>query len=156
MLDDLAARIAAVREPRTAPMPSAAYLGTGLAYDLNGWMTAERFLGLLRTKQRYTPVTIDNAAILRAAELVTGQMQLSTVWDPEDSRLLVVFGSNPVVSHGYGTALSDPITRIRDFRRAGGELWVCDPIRTETAALADGYLAIRPGHRPSGARLAGA
>lgn len=144
VLDDLAAGIAAARDDH-GPDAVGAYLATGLAYDLNGWMTAERFLGLLRTKQRYTPATIDNAAILRAAELVTGQMQLSTVWDPEDSRLLVVFGSNPVVSHGYGTALSDPIARIREFRRAGGELWVCDPIRTETAALADGHLAIRPG-----------
>ncbi|MBM3692647.1 MAG: molybdopterin oxidoreductase [Actinobacteria bacterium] len=144
VLDDLAARIAAVRAEHGNDAVGA-YLATGLAYDVNGWMTAERFLGLLRTKQRYTPATIDNAAILRAAELVTGQMQCSTVWDPEDSRLLVVFGSNPVVSHGYGTALSDPITRIREFRRAGGALWVLDPIRTETAALADGHLAIRPG-----------
>ena len=143
-LDDLAAALVGVRDAH-GPDAVGGYLATGLAYDLNGWMTAERFLGLVRTKQRYTPATIDNAAILRAAELVTGQMQLSTVWDPDDSRLLVVFGSNPVVSHGYGTALSDPITRIRDFRRAGGALWVCDPIRTETAALADGHLAIRPG-----------
>lgn len=144
VLDDLADRIAAVRAEHGNDAVGG-YLATGLAYDLNGWMTAERFLGLLRTKQRYTPVTIDNAAILRAAELVTGQMQLSTVWNPEDSRLLLVFGSNPVVSHGYGTALADPITRIRDFRRAGGELWVCDPVRTETAVLADGHLAVRPG-----------
>lgn len=144
VLDDLAAGIAAVRSAH-GPDAVGGYLATGLAYDVNGWTTAERFLGRLRTKQRYTPVTIDNAAILRAAELVTGQMQLSTVWDPEDSRLLVVFGSNPVVSHGYGTALSDPITRVREFRRAGGELWVLDPIRTETAALADRHLALRPG-----------
>lgn len=144
VLDDLAARVAALRAEHGNDAVGA-YLATGLAYDITGWMTAERFLGMLRTKQRYTPVTVDNAAILRAAELVTGHMQLSTVWDPDDSRLLVVFGSNPVVSHGYGTALPDPITRIRDFRRAGGELWVCDPIRTETAALADGHLAVRPG-----------
>jgi anaerobic selenocysteine-containing dehydrogenase len=144
VLDDLAARIGRLR---TAHGPDAlgAYLATGLAYDIGGWLTAERFLGMLRTKQRYTPVTVDNAAILRAAELVTGQLQLSPVWDPDDSRLLLVFGSNPVVSHGYGTALSDPITRIRAFRRAGGEVWVVDPMRTETAALADAHLAIRPG-----------
>ena len=144
VLDDLAARIADTRATH-GPDSVGVYMGTGLAYDINGWMTAERFLGLLRTKQRYTPMTIDNAAILRAAELVTGQMQISTVWNPEDSRLLVVFGSNQVVSHGYGTALSDPITRIRDFRRAGGELWVVDPMRNETAALADQHLAVRPG-----------
>ena len=144
VLDDLAARLAETRATHGNDAVGA-YMGTGLAYDINGWMTAERFLGLLRTKQRYTPATIDNAAILRSAELVTGQMGISTVWNPEDSRLLLVIGSNPVVSHGYGTALSDPITRIRDFQRAGGELWVVDPMRTETAALADTHVAIRPG-----------
>src|SRR6476660_2018575 len=144
VLDDLADRIAAVRAEHGNDAVGA-YLATGLAYDLNGWHTAERLLGLLPTQQRYTPVTIDNAAILRSAELVADNMQLSTVWNPEDSKLLVLFGTNPVVSHGYGTTLSDPITGIRDFRRAGGELWVLDPVRTETAALADGYLALRPG-----------
>lgn len=144
VLDDLAARIAAVRTEHGRDSVGA-YLATGLAYDLNGWYTAERFLGLLRTKQRYTPTTIDNAAILRSAELVAGNMQLSTVWDPEDSKLLIVFGTNPVVSHGYGTTLSDPITRVRDFRGNGGVVWVLDPLRTETAALADGHVALRPG-----------
>ena len=49
-----------------------AYLAAGLAYDINGWMTTERLLRRLGTRQRYTPVTVDNAPVLRAAELVTG------------------------------------------------------------------------------------
>lgn len=122
-----------------------AYLATGLAYDVNGWLTAERFLRRLGTRQRYTPVTVDNAPVLRAAELVTGTSELNTVWDPEDSRLLLLFGTNPVVSHGYGTTLADPVARLREFRSRGGRVWVVDPRRTETAALADVHLAIRPG-----------
>jgi len=30
------------------------YLGTGMAYDIAGWHTAERLIGGLRTHQRYT------------------------------------------------------------------------------------------------------
>ncbi|HEY8217973.1 MAG TPA: molybdopterin dinucleotide binding domain-containing protein, partial [Acidimicrobiia bacterium] len=67
------------------------------------------------------------------------------VWDPDRSSLLLLFGTNPVVSHGYGTTLADPVTRLRDFRARGGRLWVADPRRTETAALADVHVAIRPG-----------
>ena len=122
-----------------------AYLATGFAYDINGWLTAERLLRRLGTRQRYTPVTVDNAPVLRAAELVTGTPELNTVWDPDRSRLLLAFGTNPVVSHGYGTTLADPVARLRDFRAAGGQLWVIDPRHTETAALADAHLAIRPG-----------
>ena len=122
-----------------------AYLGTGLAYDINGWMTAERFLRRLGTRQRYTPVTVDNAPVLRAAEQVTGTSELNPVWDPSRSRLLLLFGTNPVVSHGYGTTLADPVARLREFRARGGAIWVLDPRRSETAAHADHHLAIRPG-----------
>jgi anaerobic selenocysteine-containing dehydrogenase len=143
VLDDLAETI------RTATLESAdgvgAYLATGLAYDINGWLTAERLLRRLGTRQRYTPVTVDNAPVLRAAELVTGTSELNTVWNPERSKLLLLFGTNPVVSHGYGTTLADPVARLRDFRARGGRVVVLDPRRTETAALADLHLAVRPG-----------
>ncbi|MDB4997047.1 MAG: molybdopterin oxidoreductase, partial [Myxococcaceae bacterium] len=59
--------------------------------------------------------------------------------------LLILIGTNPVVSHGYGTTLPDPVRRLRDYRRAGGRIWAIDPRRTESVALADEHLAIRPG-----------
>ena len=144
VLDDAAGVIRVVLD-REGPDAVGFYLATGLAYDINGWMTAERLVRRIGTRQRYTPVTIDNAPVLRAAELVTGSTALNTVWDPDRSRLLLLFGTNPVVSHGYGTTLADPITRLRDFQGDGGEVWVVDPRRTETAALADRHLQTRPG-----------
>src|SRR5438034_10488417 len=56
-----------------------------------------------------------------------------------------MFGINPVVSHGYITPLTDPVRRIRNYRNRGGRVWVFDPRRTETAALADRHVALRPG-----------
>jgi anaerobic selenocysteine-containing dehydrogenase len=143
-LDDLAGVLGRAVEAN-GPDAFGAYLATGLAYDISGWMTTERLLRRVGTRQRYTPVTVDNAPVLRAAELVTGTSELNTVWDPDRSRLLLLFGTNPVVSHGYGTTLADPVTRLRDFRARGGRLWVLDPRRTETAALADVHVPIRPG-----------
>ena len=144
VLDDLAQIMRTAMRER-GPDAIGGYLATGLAYDANGWLTTERLLRRIGTRQRYTPVTVDNAPVLRAAELVTGAPLLNPVWDPDDSRLLLLFGTNPVVSHGYGTTLADPVTRVREFRDRGGEVWVLDPRRTETAALADAHLAIRPG-----------
>jgi len=142
-LDDLGSALRSTIEEH-GPNSVGVYLGTGMAYDIAGWLTAERLIGGLRTHQRYTPTTIDNAPVLLAAEFVTGTT-LSPCWDPAQSRLLVLFGTNPVVSHGYGTALADPVMRLRDFRRAGGQVWVLDPRRTETAALADRHLQLRTG-----------
>jgi anaerobic selenocysteine-containing dehydrogenase len=143
-LDDLAAIIQGATAAN-GPDAVGAYLATGLAYDINGWMTAERFLRRLGTRQRYTPVTVDNAPVLRAAELVTGTSELNTVWQPDRSTLLLLFGTNPVVSHGYGTTLADPVTRLREFRASGGAVWVLDPRRSETAAQADHHVSLRPG-----------
>ena len=93
----------------------------------------------------YTAATVDNAPILVAAELVTGQPMLNPVWDPSSPGLLLLVGTNPVVSHGYGTTLPDPVRYLRDFRASGGSVWVLDPRRTETAALADVHVPVRPG-----------
>ena len=143
-LDDLAASLQQVIADH-GPGAVGVYLGTGLAYDIAGWLTAERLIAVLGTPQRYTPVTIDNAPALLAAELVGGSSQLNPVWQPERSKVLVLFGTNPVVSHGYGTTLADPVTRLRRFRAEGGQVWVLDPRRTETAALADRHLPLRAG-----------
>ncbi len=143
VLDDLGSRLQAVIADH-GPDAVGVYLGTGLAYDMAGWHTAERLIAALGTHQRYTPTTIDNAPILLTAELMTGST-MSPCWDPSRSRLLLLVGTNPVVSHGYGTALADPVTKLRDFRRAGGQVWVVDPRATETAALADRHLQSRPG-----------
>ena len=143
-LDDLGNRLTETIATH-GPGSVGVYLGTGLAYDIAGWLTAERLIAVLGTPQRYTPVTIDNAPALLTAELVGGSSQLNPVWQPEQSDLLVLFGTNPVVSHGYGTTLADPVSRLRRFRPAGAQVWVLDPRRTETASLADRHLPLRAG-----------
>ena len=121
------------------------YLATGLAYDAAGQVAASQWLPAIGSRSFFTAVTVDNAPVLVAAELVTGQPMLNPVWDPDEPGLLMLVGTNPVVSHGYGTAFADPIRRIREYRRRGGQVWVLDPRRTETAAIADEYVPIRPG-----------
>jgi anaerobic selenocysteine-containing dehydrogenase len=59
--------------------------------------------------------------------------------------VLLLVGTNPVVSHGYGTALPDPQVRLREFRSRGGRVWVLDPCRSETASAADEHLGLHPG-----------
>jgi len=70
---------------------------------------------------------------------------VNPAWDPDGGGLLLIIGSNPVVSHGYGTALPDPIRHLRRHRTNGGRLWVIDPRATETAHQADEHLQVIPG-----------
>jgi anaerobic selenocysteine-containing dehydrogenase len=129
----------------SGPDAVALYLATGLAYDAAGQVAASRWLPSIGSRSFLTAVTVDNAPVLVAAELVTGEPMLNPVWDPTSPGVAVFVGTNPVVSHGYGTALADPVRRIREYRAAGGRVWVLDPRRTETAALADAHVPVRPG-----------
>ncbi|MGZ4690306.1 MAG: molybdopterin-containing oxidoreductase family protein [Acidimicrobiia bacterium] len=143
-LGDLA-DVATANKDAHGPDSVGLYLATGLAYDAAGQVAAGRWLRSIGSAALYSAATVDNAPALVAAELVAGNAMLNPVWDPSAPGLLVLVGTNPVVSHGYGTSLPDPVRHLRDYRTGGGRVWVIDPRRTETAALADEHLAVRPG-----------
>ena len=144
LFDDLAPALASITAAHGADA-LALYLATGMAYDAAGQVAAVMWLGSVGSGSFFTAATVDNAPVLVAAELVTGNAMLSPVWDASAGGLLLLVGTNPVVSHGYGTTIPDPVRHLRQHRQGGGRLWVIDPRRTESAALADEHLAGRPG-----------
>ena len=144
LLADLALRLDEIISAG-GPDAVALYLATGLAYDAAGQIAAAQWLPSIGSRTFLTAVTVDNAPVLVAAELVSGEPMLNPIWDPTAPGLAIFVGTNPVVSHGYGTALPDPIRYLREYRALGGRVWALDPRRTETAALADGYVPVRPG-----------
>ncbi len=144
LLEDLAGRLRSTIDNGGANS-IALYLATGLAYDSGGQVAAGMWMQAVGSSSFYTAATVDNAPVLVAAELLTGNPMLNPVWDPDVPGLVLLIGTNPVVSHGYGTTLPDPVRRLRDHRAAGGRIWVIDPRRSESAALADEHLAVRPG-----------
>ena len=94
--------------------------------------------------------------VLVAAEPWWATRALNPVWEPKGTGCVV--GTNPVVSHGYGTA-SWISRHLRSFRRGGGRIWVLDPRRTESARLptstcpsgrAPTWPCWRPWPRPAG------
>ena len=133
MLDDLARRCRTLDV--AGPDGVAMYLASGSAFDSAGRRAAERFLRVLGSQQKYTATTIDTPSKPLVAELVGGWSGLTPIWDHERSTLLVLIGSNPVVSHGHSNAIPSPLRRLRQHRARGGEIWVVDPRRTETARV---------------------
>ncbi len=144
LLDDLAVSVDDVRSS-IGPDGVAMYLASGSAFDTAGRRAAERLLHRLGSRQKYTATTIDTPCKPLVAESVGGWSGLTPVWDADEATLLILFGSNPVVSHGHSNAMPDPVRRLRALRERGGELIVVDPRRTETAAMADVHLQPRPG-----------
>ncbi len=146
-LDDLAARMTSIIA-RDGPEAIGYYTASGGAYDSAGRSTIGAFFAKLGSSQRYSAVTVDCAPAVRANQIVTGHAQITPEFHPDEQapRLFLTIGSNPVVSHSQmGMILGDPVRWFRGYQEQGGEIWVVDPRRTETARFADHYMPIRPG-----------
>lgn len=144
-LDDMAAtlrRIIAESGPDAVGM----YVGTGSAFDGAGRSTTRRFMRAIGSPAYYTSGSVDAPCKPLVAEMVAGSASLLPHVGP-DTRLTLLVGINPVVSHGHLQAFPNPRRRLKRLRDQG-ELWVADPRRTETAEIATRHLAPRPGTDP--------
>ncbi len=142
-LGDLAGRLRAISE-ESGPDAIGFYLATASTFDPAGRRIVEQLIRLLNTKSRYTSTTVDTPCKPLVSELMSGFPGLVPALDFERATLVLLFGTNPVVSHGHLNAFPDPVTRLRELARRG-EVVVCDPRRTETARLATRHLALVPG-----------
>ncbi|UDY35815.1 molybdopterin-containing oxidoreductase family protein [Dermatobacter hominis] len=141
-LDDLAARIRRAVDEH-GPDAVAVYVGTPSIKETAAAPVLHSLCRRLGTRSRYSSITVDIAARMTVTTLVLAARMVPVV-DIEDARLLLVLGTNPVVSHGHYDGLSDPVERLREIGRRG-EVWVVDPRRTETAHHATRHVPIRPG-----------
>jgi len=130
-----------VRECGTASVGF--FLGGGIYMDTAGYWCFRRISRRFDTGHIYSDTTIDSAAKYRAMELVAGTYSLMPHVD-RDARLVLMLGTNPVVSHGQTPMFENPIQRMR-AATARGDVWVVDPRVTESCRLATCHLQIRPG-----------
>jgi anaerobic selenocysteine-containing dehydrogenase len=142
-LDDLAARLQRVIVD-DGPEAIGVFFGSGVGMDAAGYRMSEALYRALGTPARFSPLTIDGTAKSLVAHQVGGTPALSAHVDDAHAQLVIFIGVNPVVSHGHGVGMPDPITFIRTLR-THADVWVLDPRRTETARLATRHLAPRPG-----------
>ncbi len=142
-LDDLAERLRTVID-RDGPQAVGIFFGSGIGMDAAGYRMAEALQTALATPAKFSPLTIDGTAKPLIADLMGGFMGLSCRADYDGVDFLLYVGSNPVVSHGHALAMPNATGTIREIARRG-QVWVIDPRHTETARLATGHLAPRPG-----------
>lgn len=143
-LDDLAAKLRPIIDEH-GPSSVGIYFGSGLGMDAAGYRMEQALHRAIGTRAKFSPLTIDGTAKALVSHLVGGFVGLSAHVDFEAAPMVVFVGINPVVSHGHGSAVPDPVTTIRSMRERGAQVWVLDPRVTETARLADRHVAPRPG-----------
>src|SRR5262245_5512428 len=123
----------------------AVYYGNPVAHNLGLMTHALLFARALRTKNVYSASSADQLPQMLAALKMFGHLALIPVPDVDRTDYFLIFGANPVVSNGSLMTAPNIRARLRAIRGRGGRIVVFDPRRTETAAMADEHVAVRPG-----------
>src|SRR5213075_38441 len=97
------------------------------------------------TKARFSATSVDQLPHMLAALEMFGHQLLMPVPDVDRTSFFLMLGANPLASNGSLMTAEGISRRLDELRKRGGRLVVVDPRRTETAAIADQHLPIRPG-----------
>jgi anaerobic selenocysteine-containing dehydrogenase len=123
----------------------AVYLGNPTAHNSGTLLSMGGFLNALQTKNRYSATSVDQLPSHVAALEMFGHPALIPVPDVDRTDYFLIMGANPLVSNGSLMTAPGMRTRLREIRERGGRVVVLDPRRTETAAVADEHVFVRPG-----------
>ena len=121
------------------------YLGNPTVHNLDALLFGPMFYRTLKTKNRYSATSVDQLPEQLVSLKMFGHSLLIPLPDLDRTRFHVIFGANPVVSNGSMMTAPGVSKRLKAIRERGGKLLVIDPRRTETAAIADQHLFIKPG-----------
>ncbi|TXH66736.1 MAG: molybdopterin oxidoreductase family protein [Lysobacteraceae bacterium] len=120
-------------------------LGNPIVHKLGLQLYVPRLIRAARTPNVFSASTLDQMPKHLACGLMYGHWLSIPVPDIERSDLLIAIGANPIASNGSLWTVPDFRSKARALRARGGRLIVIDPRRSETAAVADEHVSIRPG-----------
>jgi anaerobic selenocysteine-containing dehydrogenase len=121
------------------------YLGNPNAHALASATHALPFVKALRTRNRFSATTVDQAPHQLVAWQLFGHQLLIPIPDLDRTSYLLVLGANPMASNGSLMTTPDFPKRARAITDRGGRIVVLDPRRTETARIASEHHFVRPG-----------
>jgi anaerobic selenocysteine-containing dehydrogenase len=137
---EIAGRLRGVIE-RHGAKTLALYGGGGQGNHAGG-LYAGAFLRALGSRNAFNALSQEKTGDFWLNGHMFGSQTCHTAEDVHHCDLLFVIGANPWVAHGFPNA-RDHLNRIR--KDPARKLIVVDPRRSETAAMADLHLALRPG-----------
>ncbi|MGQ0529303.1 MAG: molybdopterin oxidoreductase family protein [Panacagrimonas sp.] len=123
----------------------AVYQGNPSVHNYGNLTHAQNFLGLLKTRNRFSATSVDQLPHQLVAHWMFGHQLLLPIPDIDRTEHFLVLGANPLASNGSLMTVPDFRGRLKQLKARGGRMIVIDPRRTETAAVADEHHFIHPG-----------
>jgi len=142
--DDVASGLSSIQK-KHGNNSVAVYLGNPTVHNLDAMLFGPMFFRTLKTKSRYSATSVDQLPEQLVSLKMFGHSLLIPLPDLDRTNFHIIFGANPVVSNGSLMTAPGVTKRLKGIRERGGKIVVVDPRKTETAAIADQHLFIKPG-----------
>lgn len=123
----------------------ATYHGNPSVHNYGVLTHSNYFLGLLKTRSRFSATSVDQLPHHLVSLQMYGHGFLLPICDIDHTDFMLILGGNPLASNGSIMTVPDVEKRLKAIKARGGKLVVVDPRRSETAAIADQHLFVRPG-----------
>ncbi|WP_439889233.1 molybdopterin-dependent oxidoreductase [Pseudomonas sp. MBLB4123] len=123
----------------------AIYQGNPSVHNYGLMTHSNYFLGLLKTRSRFSATSVDQLPHHLVSLLMYGHGMLLPIPDIDRTEFMLILGGNPLASNGSIMTVPDVEKRLKAIQARGGKVVVLDPRRSETAAIADQHLFVRPG-----------
>ncbi|MCX7078593.1 MAG: molybdopterin oxidoreductase family protein [Pseudomonas sp.] len=123
----------------------AVYQGNPSVHNYGLMTHSNYFLGLLKTRNRFSATSVDQLPQHLSSYLMYGHGLLLPIPDIDHTDFMLILGGNPLASNGSIMTVPDVEKRLKAIQARGGKVVVVDPRRSETAAIADQHLFVRPG-----------
>jgi len=140
----VAERLSAIQE-RHGQNAVAVYQGHPSVHNYGLMTHSNYFLGLLKTRNRFSATSVDQLPHHLTSHLMYGHGLLLPIPDIDHTDFMLILGGNPLASNGSIMTVPDVEKRLKAIQARGGKVVVVDPRRSETAAIADQHLFVRPG-----------
>lgn len=140
----VAERLATIQE-RHGQNAVAVYQGNPSVHNYGLMTHSNYFLGLLKSRNRYSATSVDQLPHHLTSHLMYGHGLLLPIPDIDHTDFMLILGGNPLASNGSIMTVPDVEKRLKAIQSRGGKVVVVDPRRSETAAMADQHVFVRPG-----------
>ncbi|AZC97662.1 molybdopterin oxidoreductase family protein [Pseudomonas chlororaphis] len=140
----VAERLAAIQEQH-GNNAVAVYQGNPSVHNYGLMTHSNYFLGLLKTQNRFSATSVDQLPQHLSSYLMYGHGLLLPIPDIDNTDFMLILGGNPLASNGSIMTVPDVEKRLKAIQGRGGKVVVVDPRRSETAAMADQHVFVRPG-----------
>lgn len=143
-LSEIGTRIRVLKKEHGA-RSIAHYLGNPTFFNTASALLLSDFAAALGSPNVFCSHSVDLNNKFYASKLFYGLDELSPIPDLNHCDFFMCLGGNPVVSQMSVINVVDPLKKLRDIESRGGQVYIVDPRKTETANKVGHYLPIPPG-----------